>query len=532
VLKPSGESVEAAGREDRDLSEPRDALYYDVRAEGVRFERLEAGDVVDFEYVISDIGAHNLFADAFGDLHPLGEASPRDETVYALVIPRSRSIYFNEPKLPGLERHERTVGDERIYEWRATHVPKVEIEPGMPGWSETTPTLHVSTYRTWAEAADWYWGLVSRELVSDAAMEDAAARAVAGLSNERDRVAAIHDLVVGGTRYVGLEFGIHGWRPYRTTQVFARRFGDCKDKAALLVVLLRAIGVQASLALVRTRRGGDIPSFPASVAVFDHAVAYVPSQDLWLDGTAEYAGAEELPPQDQGVLALRIDAGHGGALVRIPILPAARNRVLRDEHIRISTDGSARIAESLTLFGQAAPAWREHYQADGERADRYEKAWSARLPGARLVTVEMPGIGDRRRPVEVRAQVEVSRMLRAGGAGFLLLPTGHETELLRSYAPLSARSQELLLEYPWRQEERYEVELPERWSVHAAPPERAIESPFGSLHTKVEATGARLTLSFQLEIAQSRIARADYPAFRRFLADVDAALSRDFEVGP
>ena len=78
---------------------------------------------------------------------------------------------------------------------------------------------------------------------------------------------------------MGLEFGIHGYKPYKVTQVLARRFGDCKDKASLMVALLREVGVEADWSLVRTRRGGRLDAQPASLAVFDHAIVYVPKLD-------------------------------------------------------------------------------------------------------------------------------------------------------------------------------------------------------------------------------------------------------------
>ena len=115
------------------------------------------------------------------------------------------------------------------------------------------------------------------------------------------------------TRYVGLEFGIHGYQPYAVTQVFARKFGDCKDKASLLVAMLREIGVEASLVLARTRRGGDLDAEPASLAPFDHAIAYVPKYDLFLDGTAEFSGADELPAQDQDIPVLVVRGGQAAA---------------------------------------------------------------------------------------------------------------------------------------------------------------------------------------------------------------------------
>ena len=55
---------------------------------------------------------------------------------------------------------------------------------------------------------------------------------------------------------------------------------------------------------------------PASLAPFDHAIAYVPSLDLYLDGTAEYTGSTELPSMDRGAMALQINEGNA-KLVRL-----------------------------------------------------------------------------------------------------------------------------------------------------------------------------------------------------------------------
>ena len=108
-------------------------------------------------------------------------------------------------------------------------------------------------------------------------------------ADERAKINAVYKYVVDKTRYVALEFGIHGYKPYRCSQIFARGFGDCKDKATLIVSMLRELGIGAEMVLVRTGMRGDIKDKPASLAVFDHAIAYVPSQKLFLDGTAEHS---------------------------------------------------------------------------------------------------------------------------------------------------------------------------------------------------------------------------------------------------
>ena len=83
-----------------------------------------------------------------------------------------------------------------------------------------------------------------------------------GLKDDRAKVRAIYDYVVQKTRYVALEFGIHGFKPYRCAQIFARGFGDCKDKATLIVTMLGALGIKATPVVVRTANKGDIETTP------------------------------------------------------------------------------------------------------------------------------------------------------------------------------------------------------------------------------------------------------------------------------
>jgi len=257
----------------------------------------------------------------------------------------------------------------------------------------------------------------------------------------------------------------------------------------------------------------------------------VPKYDLWLDGTAEYAGTGELPAPDQGVMVLLIEGGHG-SLVRTPVFPAQKNRVERREQLRVEAGGGARVSERLAISGQAAPDWREHYQATGERRERYEKAWNARQPGAHVVSVEMPAVGDLERQVEVRAQVELPRLVHPAGGAWAFPATGRESELARAYARLSTRKHDLQLGYPWEQDERYEYELPAGWKPQKLPEPRKLQTAFGWFEIQAEADGARVTVQAHLSVTKNRIQRVDYSAFRRFLLDVDAAANQEVLVGP
>ena len=76
----------------------------------------------------------------------------------------SRPIYANVPRLPRLDRQVDRGGDDRVYRFAARDVAKIDAEPAMPGFGETSPYLHVSTYATWDDVGAWYWRLVEEQL--------------------------------------------------------------------------------------------------------------------------------------------------------------------------------------------------------------------------------------------------------------------------------------------------------------------------------------------------------------------------------
>jgi cellulose synthase operon protein C len=530
------EVLEAADRSDEDLSEPWYGLYYDNRAEVIRFEGLRPGDVIEIQYLVDDVGSENQMADYFGDLQFVAENIPKRRWDYTLLAPASRPIHSNVPRVAGLQRSTVDEGDERVYRFAARDVPKVDTEPAMPGTGEIAPYLHVSTYASWRDVGTWYWHLIEDQLTADEEVQRTARALVAPGMNDRDKVRAVHAFVVQNTRYVGLEFGIHGYKPYKVTQVLARRFGDCKDKASLMLALLREVGVPSELVLVRTRRGGRLDPAPASLAIFDHAIVYVPGLNLYLDGTAEFSGTTELPSEDQGVMVLRVGPT-GGTLTETPILPASASRVERRWDIAVEAGGDAHVDESLTIRGQAAPNWREHYQSAGERADRYGRVWTGRFPGARLTAVDMPGIGDREAPVVVKATVSVPRFGQPRGVAAVELPiTGRDPDFVRTYARLSERHHDLVLAYPWQHDEELVYRLPPGWTVAAgglpAGAARDVESAFGRFHLDVRADGGVVHVRSFLDVEKARVAPDEYPRFRAFLGEIDSLMQERLLIGP
>jgi hypothetical protein len=395
--------------------------------------------------------------------------------------------------------------------------------------------LHVSTFASWDDVGRWYWDLVKEQLVIDDKIKAGVRAALSRLprdANTAAKVDAIYEHVIRTTRYVGLEFGIHGYKPYRTTDVYDRKFGDCKDKASLLKVMLSEIGVGAHLVLVRTRDQGSIGATPASLSAFNHAIVYVPELDLYLDGTAEFSGPRELPAGDQGASVLVIKDGAGAELRTIPMSRARHNLQDTTQRIQLARDGTAKVEHHLVMTGTNASSLRAKLQSAETRKERLTNAWGRYFAGLEVTSVSTPRIDDVLAPVEVNATFRVPRFGQPDGDTLRFMVFGYGTQLVRSLAPQAKREHDLELSTPSTERHKIVYQLPRGYVLARAPQSASFETPTAAFKLTVTSTEHTVTVTSDLEYRKHRIPAADYREFREFLRQVDASLEQTFEIRP
>jgi tetratricopeptide (TPR) repeat protein len=525
VYRKDGHQLESVRTFEQQLGEPWYRIYYDTRAMVVVFPDLEPGDVVELRYRVDDIAHRNLFADYYGDLHVWQGSTPVEHAEYVLMTPSTRQFYLSEPKLPGLKHSQEISGKRRIDRYWADSIPAIVAEADMPGITETSAYLHVSTYRGWQEVGRWYWGLIKDQLYADASLKRTVHDLVKDARDTRMKVDRIHDWVVQNTRYVGLEFGIHGYMPYRVPLIVQRGFGDCKDKASLLYTMLREAGIDARIVLTRTRHNGGIGAEPASLAVFDHAITYVPELDLYLDGTAEHSGSTELPVQDQGVMVLHVWP-NGAELHTTPIFEAERNnKRSRTLKVQLAADGSARVEGDEIVSGAEAAGYRDYYQAPGTRAERFERSLGALYPGLKLETQRFESLESLEQPVHYNYRIHVPQLARWDGAELRLEPSVLH-DLVQDMARLPERRHPLDLQGSRLYVEERSVRLPAGMRATELPQGGEAHSPFGTLKLNFSQSNGTVTARTELAVTRDRVAPQEYPAFRRWVEAADQLLKQ------
>lgn len=532
VYRADGSIDEAIESGEGAANDPSISMYTSGRTFYVQFPRLEPGDVVEARYRIDDVTPRNEFADYYGDVVYFQSDEPTKNVEYVLLTPKSRKILV-DTQVSGVTRTETETEHERIYRFFAKAVAPVTPEPAMPPWSEVLGYIHVSTYPTWEALGGWYWGLVRDQFDLDPETKKLAREIAKDAKTDEEKVKAVYGWVVKNTRYVALEFGIYGYKPHRCVQTVSRGWGDCKDKATVIVTLLKELGIPANLVILRTQMRGDFTSKLPSLAPFDHAIAYVPSLDLYLDGTAEYVGSTELPSMDQGALGLLIGEGTAKP-VRLPIAEPSASLVHREVQVQLERGGAAkRLGLRYEVRGHSAAGYRARYEAEGTRRERVTSDLAGEFPGLVLDKsgIRTSDLGDLERPVFLEVAGKSSQFARQEGER-LSVPVTLGVRLTPEYASLSSRKQDVVILGFSGRRERVVVDVPAGLRVESLPPSAQAKSRFGEYSVSAKVEGNTVVVESFVSLSVTRVAPSDYPEFRKFCLEADQAQNHRLVLAP
>jgi cellulose synthase operon protein C len=523
--KRDGRVLQGEDTGDERVADRASAMYYDVRSRVVRFAGAEAGDIVELEYKIEPATESNPYGDYFASMQNFRTSLATRLKRYVVVADSQRKLYISGQAMPRL----RTTDShgERAYCWEAADLKPLVSEPLGPPPTETSPYVHVSTVKDLDDLGRWYSAMLTPQLALSPELHQKADQIAAMYRDPLDRIRAVYRFVLTSTHYVALEFGIYSYKPYPVADVYARRFGDCKDKASLMIAMLRAVGVPADFVLVRTRPLGTVVPGAASIALFNHAIAYVRQYDLWLDGTADYYGLRELPLDDQGAMALTIDEKGTSQLRMIPVTQPLDNITSRTVQAVIRPNGAIDFTGTSTTRGEDAPALRRDFEVQERQRESMRKGLAELFPSVKLDTVAVEA-ADSDHPVQVRFAGTLD--VFQGQRTLNLRATWMPRDYLQKLALLSSRTQDVQLGSPWTTQEEFHFRLPVGAEVAQLPPDSTLNTSFGKAHIHFANANREIVIRSEVQFVRTRIEASEYAEFRSFCADLEKAFRREIRV--
>ncbi len=521
ILRRDGSEVAARQGDSPRLSEPEFNIYYDTRLRVLRFSELEDGDLIEIAYVLAETEEANETGPYNGGLVMLGRAIPVGLMEVELSGPKSSIPAWELVDLEGTPTIEESESGEVALRWVWRDLPAVPRDVPTAPPLLVSPYLVYSNHPQWGDLADWFGRHVAPRVRVSEQVEETARRLVEGTDDRLERINRIYRFVTNEIRYVGLEFGEHRYRPFSADWVLHHKIGDCKDKAALLVALLDAIGVPARMVMVRTSDLGPVGNRLAVLEIFNHAIAYLPEDDLWLDGTA--AGHVVYPPpsMDQDAVVLVVD-GSSSQLQTTPDVGAGLSS-LRYRVVAAAGDG-VDIEVRSEDTGDAADLRRSQF-AGSREPQRFARWLRGQFPGVQVVGEPSAQVFPSRDPAVVEVKGSMTRSALQSSGGVRVYPG--EIEWKASAIPGGARYGPLMVGVKPDLEWTLEVELGR--PPKNLPDSSELKTPFGDLRLEIVGNDSGYRVEGWLHLVPGLVAADAVNELRDFLVTIERRLSRNLE---
>lgn len=192
----------------------------------------------------------------------------------------------------------------------ARDIPPAALDPDVD-YLDELPQFLIAERATWAEVVAMAQRHMNAATFEDEGVDALYATLTAGVQDIERAIEAIHTYVAREIRYVSYSEGNHTVMPHAVSATLRNRYGDCKDKSALLLALLARTRLDAYPVLVATDRSDVSRMSIPGVSYFDHMIVCLRYGDgeRCLDPTDSYTFPDGLGPSVQGRARLNVLPG-------------------------------------------------------------------------------------------------------------------------------------------------------------------------------------------------------------------------------
>jgi hypothetical protein len=514
-------------------------LITDLRMKVLTIPGMQPGATVGYEYELA------LSPLEIADQFPFQDTIPVLEARYALQLPPGWNVTPNWVNHAGMQPES---SGAQQWQWTVRDLPPITIESGMPAWQGVAGHLFLALsppgaaprLSTWSGIGAWFVELALERRVASDGIRSKVAELVAGMNSDLDRVRALASFVQRDVRYVGIQLGIGGFQPHAAAEVFQHRYGDCKDKATLLAVMLAEIGIDSVQVLVNTDRSLVRPDMPPSL-LFDHVILAIrlPAQVqspallativqadgsrlLLFDPTDEQTALGRIRGALQGSHGLLAQAD-GSRLVQLPRGLPEQNGNHRTARLVLNDRGelSGEVKERIT--GEVAAQQRGFLRAatrDSDLVKPVERRLAESLSSFRLISVVARNRETSELPLEWDFTLSAESYARRSGDLLMLRPRVLGTNAYDLPGEDRKRVHDLILTEQRVNRDEFLITLPPGYMVESLPLQVEMDVGFATYRSRTEVAGPQLKYTRSLEVRALLVPAAGVEDFRRLNREI------------
>jgi transglutaminase-like putative cysteine protease len=453
---------------------------------------------------------------------------------YTLTTPLSIKPLF-KPLNTHIKPVETTKSKEQILKWIADDIAAVKSEPLSPPASKILPWVSISPSAFELDGkqgrmTDWMiFGKFIYDLNKDRdkVSPELAAKIKSmadSVKTNAEKISVLYHYLQKNMRYISIQLGIGGWQTFEASYVEKNKYGDCKALSNFMKAMLKVIGIESQLAIVRA--GDNRESSPTEdfcSPAFNHMILFIPSENQWLECTSQEAPTGYLSNFTEGRRVLLITP-EGGKMVKTPTNTLDKNTQVSKTSIVLTETGSATLKNGILLRGSLHDSWRQTTAQISKEEFQKQFVNILKLPTYTVTALDAKPNADK---PELTLDYELAIEKYAAKAGTrLFVPMNLHNPFDDTPSPTEKRLLPVEIGGDgYAENDEVMFSLPENYEIESIPTkEFDIQSEFGSYKVSIVKSGEnKLLYKRQLEIRPVHIPAERFNELRDFYKKMQQA---------
>mgnify|MGYP003789971201 CR=1 FL=1 len=483
------------------------SLYDDLRLKVAEFTPVDYPYTIEYDYVIE----HNGLI-SYPDWKPLRDYQLAvEKSSFKISWPESLKVRIKEFNIPeGCKTEEVNLGKYTV-EWNIDSLPARKEEPMSPGLFFQTPRVicapttfiynqSTGNMNSWKELGRWQ-ATLNQGLDQLPEARKAEIRTMVG--EIKDTLAAIqllYQYMQKRTRYVGIQLGLGGYKPFPAETVDRLGYGDCKALSNYMKALLNCVGISScfTLAGAGPNQGITMPDFP-TINQNNHAILCVPMQQdtLWLECTSQTQPCGYLGNSLKGRTVLLITE-EGGKLTRTPILKLEDNLQFRSVQVQLMPDGAMRASVKTRFTGYQYENVSDLF-AESPEEQKKQLLRDFGIPGLVINTFAYEAQKLSRPEAVETVDMESPQYATKTGTR-LFVPLNMLNQHKTIPAKVDVRLMPVIQSYSYHDKDSILFQLPAGYQIESIPKDKIVETEFGKYQSTLKVTDGVATYVREVKI--------------------------------
>jgi hypothetical protein len=504
----------------------RDYQYNGLQRAFITLSDVRKGDRIEVAYSV--IGFNPVFGKKFAAKRYFIRSTAVCNYFRTIITSPDRPLHIltrNNAPEPQEQKAQSTL----IYRWINPPLKADDDDGAVPSWYSSLPFVCISEYKDWHEVVDWGLNIYNHyQFTLPPALLKKITEWQKTAAGNKDLFANLAArFVQNDIRYLGLEIGENTHRPHAPAEVFTGRFGDCKDKALLLSVILQHEGIPAYATLINTTEGHTLPDVTPSPNNFDHVIVAIQrTGDRWLYIDPTMSG-------QRGELSDLYIPNYGYTLIlrngedSLRTVPSSKNYdYYIQEDLNAGFYDTSRFTVTTTYKGGAADKTRSQYEEASRKdiEDSYTKYYGSWLSGIQRDRPIDYSDDSLRNELTIKESYAIPHLWttdKKGKRSFDFV-----VKMIRDYlpdVPEGKSTTPISLSYPLEVHYTLHVRLPEEWDFSPGPIH--IRRHAYQFDFTPDVSGKDLTLRYTLTTFTDHIDAADIARYKDDNNDIEDRVS-------